>query len=145
VGGKRISLSSAGLLLQEHARAILRRSKKSLQGLSSGLGELEGTLFVGVIPYLNVALMPTLLGRFNQEHPGIELSILESLRPRSRPNWRKGKWTSASGRSRATHPIEEPPKSPSSPSEHKDLPGGLNPRAVAHLGPGKNYTYVSAP
>ena len=35
------------------------------------------TLRIGVIPYLNVALMPTLLGRFNQEHPGIDLSILE--------------------------------------------------------------------
>jgi hypothetical protein len=139
--GKRISLSSAGLLFQEHARAILRRSKKSLQELSSGLGELEGTLRVGVIPYLNVALMPMLLGRFNQEHPGIDLSILESLRPRSRPNWRKGKWTSASCSSRVTHPIEEPPKSPrpfklrqptrehakpaaSSPSEHKDVQAG---------------------
>jgi len=39
--------------------------------------EFERTLRVGVIPYLNVALMPTWLGRFNQEHPGIDLSILE--------------------------------------------------------------------
>ena len=75
--GKRISLTSAGLLFQEHARAILRQIEKSLQELSSEPGELEGTLRVGVIPYLNVALMPTLLGRFNQEHPGIDLSILE--------------------------------------------------------------------
>lgn len=75
--GKRVSLTPAGLLFQEHARAILRQIEKSLQELSSEPGELEGTLRVGVIPYLNVALMPTLLGRFNREHPGIDLSILE--------------------------------------------------------------------
>jgi LysR family cyn operon transcriptional activator len=75
--GKRISLTPASLRFQEHARAILRKIEKSLQELSSGPGELEGTLRFGVIPILNVALMPTLLGRFNQEHPGIDLSILE--------------------------------------------------------------------
>jgi len=75
--GKRVSPTPAGLHFQEHARAILRQIEKSLQELSSGPGELEGTLRVGVIPYLNVALMPTLLGRFNREHPGIDLSILE--------------------------------------------------------------------
>ena len=75
--GKRVSLTPAGLRFQEHARAILRQIEKSLQELSCAPGELEGTLRVGVIPYLNVALMPTLLARFNQEHPGVDLSILE--------------------------------------------------------------------
>lgn len=75
--GKRTSLTSAGLVFQEHARAILRQIDKSLQDLSSEPGELQGTLRLGVIPYLDVALMPRLLGLFSEEHPGIDLSILE--------------------------------------------------------------------
>lgn len=75
--GKRTSLTSAGLVFQEHARAILRQIDKSLQDLSNEPGELVGTLRLGVIPYLDVALMPRLLGLFSEEHPGIDLSILE--------------------------------------------------------------------
>ena len=75
--GRRTLLTPAGLLFQEHARAILRQVDKSLQEISNESGELHGTLRVGVIPYLDVALMPKLLGLFAEEHPGIDLSILE--------------------------------------------------------------------
>ena len=75
--GKRTSLTPAGLVFQEHAHAILRQIDQSLQELSSGAGERHGRLRIGVIPYLNVALMPKLLGLFSEEHPGIDLSILE--------------------------------------------------------------------
>jgi len=75
--GKRTSLTPAGLLFQEHARAILRQIDQSLQELGGEPGELHGTLRVGVIPYLDVALMPKLLGLFSGEHPGIDLSVLE--------------------------------------------------------------------
>src|SRR5450432_1278961 len=60
--GKRTTLTSAGLLFQEHARTILRQIEKSLQEIGNEPGELRGTLRLGVIPYLNVALMPQLLG-----------------------------------------------------------------------------------
>ncbi|CAN5566299.1 transcriptional regulator CynR [soil metagenome] len=75
--GKRISLTSAGLVFQEHCRAILRQIEKSLQELGEEPGELQGTLRLGVIPYLNVALIPRLLGLFSREHPGIDVSIFE--------------------------------------------------------------------
>lgn len=75
--GKRTTLTSAGLLFQEHARTILRQIEKSLQEIGNEPGELCGTLRLGVIPYLNVALMPQLLGRFAEENPGVDLSILE--------------------------------------------------------------------
>ena len=75
--GKRTSLTSAGLVFQEHARASLRRIDKSLQELSSEPGEFHGTLRLGVIPYLDVALMPKLLGLFSGKHPGVDLSIVE--------------------------------------------------------------------
>lgn len=75
--GKRTLLTPAGLLFQEHAHAILRQIDQSLQELSSGPRELHGMLRIGVIPYLDVALMPKLLGLFSGENPGIDLSILE--------------------------------------------------------------------
>ena len=59
--GKRISLTSAGLTFQEHARAILHQVEKSLQEVGSEPGELHGTLRVGIIPYLSLALLPKLL------------------------------------------------------------------------------------
>ena len=75
--GKRISLTSAGLIFQEHCRTILRQVEKSLQEIGNEPGELHGTLRLGVIPYLNIALIPRLLGKFGQLHPGIDVSVFE--------------------------------------------------------------------
>src|SRR5947199_7983406 len=75
--GKRILLTSAGLIFQEHARAILRQLEKFLQEISSDPAELRGALHVGVVPILNVALMPQLLGLFVADHPRISLNVEE--------------------------------------------------------------------
>ncbi|MGH8094122.1 MAG: LysR family transcriptional regulator substrate-binding protein [Chthoniobacterales bacterium] len=50
---------------------------KSLQQIGVEPGELRGTLRLGVIPYLDFALMPKLLGLFSEEYPAVDLSILE--------------------------------------------------------------------
>src|SRR3982751_6157326 len=60
--GKRILLTSAGLIFQEHARAILRQVENLLQEVSTEPGQMRGALHLGVVPILNVALMPQLLG-----------------------------------------------------------------------------------
>ncbi|CAN5547243.1 transcriptional regulator CynR [soil metagenome] len=75
--GKRISLTSAGLTFQEHARAILHQVEKSLQEIGSEPGELHGTLRVGIIPYLSLALLPKMLALFSAQNPGLDLSIAE--------------------------------------------------------------------
>ncbi len=75
--GKRIFLTSTGLIFQEHARAILRHLENFLQELTSEPGQLRGALHVGVVPILNVALMPHLLGLFAANHPGISLTVEE--------------------------------------------------------------------
>jgi LysR family cyn operon transcriptional activator len=75
--GKRILLTSAGLIFQEHARVILRQLENFLQDLGSEQGELRGALHVGVVPILNVALMPDLLGLFAAKYPGISLTLEE--------------------------------------------------------------------
>ncbi len=75
--GKRILLTSAGIIFREHARTILRQLENFLQELTSEPGQLRGALHVGVVPILNVALMPHLLGLFAADPPGTSLIVEE--------------------------------------------------------------------
>jgi LysR family cyn operon transcriptional activator len=75
--GKRILLTSAGLIFQEHARAILRQFESFLQELSSESQQLRGALHLGVVPILNVPLVPHLLGLFAAKHRGISIIVDE--------------------------------------------------------------------
>lgn len=75
--GKRILLTAAGEVFQEHSREILRQVEALMQDLSLEPGQMRGSLHLGVVPILNVALMPQLLGMFAPEHPGISLNVEE--------------------------------------------------------------------
>jgi LysR family transcriptional regulator, cyn operon transcriptional activator len=75
--GKRILLTSAGLVFQEHAREILRQFENFLQELSSEPQQLRGAIHVGVVPILNVPLVPHLLGLFAARYPGINIMVDE--------------------------------------------------------------------
>ena len=75
--GKRILLTPRGLIFQEHARAILHQLENFLQELNSEPGELRGSLRLGVIPALNVPLVPQLLGSFAADHPAISITVEE--------------------------------------------------------------------
>jgi LysR family cyn operon transcriptional activator len=75
--GKRILLTPAGVVFQEHARAVLRQLETCLQELGSEPGQVRGILRIGVVPILNVPLVPPLLGPFAAAHPGINLVVEE--------------------------------------------------------------------
>jgi len=75
--GKRILLTPSGLIFQEHARAVLHQLENFLQELNSEPGELRGALHLGVIPVLNVPLVPQLLGSFTADHPAISIVVEE--------------------------------------------------------------------
>src|SRR5262249_1829989 len=75
--GKRILLTPRGLIFQEHARVILHQLENSLRELNSEPGELRGALHLGVIPVLNVALVPQLLGSFAADHPATSIAVEE--------------------------------------------------------------------
>jgi len=75
--GKRILLTPRGLIFQEHARALLHHLENFLQELNSEPGELRGALRLGVIPVLNVPLVPQLLGAFVADHPAISVTVEE--------------------------------------------------------------------
>src|SRR2546428_2027520 len=75
--GKRILLTPRGLIFQEHARAVLHQLENFLQDLNSEPGELRGALRLGVIPVLNVPLVPQLLGSFVADYPAISITVEE--------------------------------------------------------------------
>lgn len=75
--GKRILLTPRGLIFQEHARSVLRQLETLLQELNSEPGQLRGALHVGVVPALNVPLVPELIGRFSADHPAINITVEE--------------------------------------------------------------------
>src|SRR3954451_4668360 len=75
--GKRILLTPRGLIFQEHARALLHQVENLLHELNGEPGELRGELRLGVIPVLNVPLIPQLLGAFVADHPAISVTVEE--------------------------------------------------------------------
>jgi len=75
--GKRILLTSAGTTFQQHARAILRQIESFLEELSRAPGEMRGALHLGVVPILNVPLIPKLVGLFANTHAGVSLTVEE--------------------------------------------------------------------
>src|SRR5215471_12515029 len=75
--GKRILLTAAGLIFQEHARTILGQLENFLDELSRDSTELRGALHLGIVPWLDVALVPQLLGRFAARHPNVNLTVTE--------------------------------------------------------------------
>jgi LysR family transcriptional regulator, cyn operon transcriptional activator len=75
--GKHVLLTPRGLIFQEHARAVLRQLENFLQDLNSEPGQLRGTLHLGVVPVLNVPLVPYLLGLFIADHPAISVIVDE--------------------------------------------------------------------
>jgi LysR family transcriptional regulator, cyn operon transcriptional activator len=79
--GKRIFLTPAGMVFEEHARAMLRQLENCLEELSREPTQLRGALHVGIVPFLDVALLPKLLGAFVAAHPGIRLTVQEFSSP----------------------------------------------------------------
>ena len=75
--GKRILLTPAGFVLQRHARVILRQLENCLGELGSEPGQLRGILHIGVVPILNVPLIPPMMDLFAADHPGINLIVEE--------------------------------------------------------------------
>ncbi len=75
--GKRILLTPAGLIFQEHARSVLRQLESFLSDLQSEPDQMRGALHLGVVPALNVPLVPHLLGAFSADHPAVQVIVEE--------------------------------------------------------------------
>jgi LysR family cyn operon transcriptional activator len=75
--GKRILLTAAGHIFEEYAHSLLHQIENLLQELTIEPGQMRGALHLGVVPILNIALIPPLLGMFAADHPGVSLTVEE--------------------------------------------------------------------
>jgi DNA-binding transcriptional LysR family regulator len=75
--GRGLRLSSAGEALVGPARQILRAMDEARNAIS-GVVELKtGTLEIAALATLAVDPMATLIGRFRERHPGVQIRMLE--------------------------------------------------------------------
>ncbi len=77
-GPRRVSLTEAGAILLRHAEAIQARilaAKADMAALEAGDA---GRLRVGTFQSVGVRILPTLLRRFTETNPGVEIVLRES-------------------------------------------------------------------
>lgn len=72
-----IRLTPAGEALLPHARAMLADAAHAREAVVALSGLLTGRLAFGFVQPLPDQRLPGLLGAFHQEHPGIELRLIE--------------------------------------------------------------------
>jgi LysR family transcriptional regulator, cyn operon transcriptional activator len=75
--GKRIRLTQAGEDFRVHAQLVLRKLEDAVESLHQLEEKVRGHLHVGVVPGLNVPLMPALLGRFHERFPAAAVTVHE--------------------------------------------------------------------
>jgi DNA-binding transcriptional LysR family regulator len=74
---RRVELLPAGALLLERSRALQQELARTLSDVRrTGAGEL-GRLSLGFIHSSTYGLLPSIIGRFRQQYPGIELQLHE--------------------------------------------------------------------
>lgn len=71
-------LTPLGERLYEHAGAILQTVERARQEAASFSREVRGRLRLGIIPTIAPYLLPELLTRCHQQHPGLRFHITES-------------------------------------------------------------------
>ena len=77
--GKRIFLTHAGLALHEHARIIARQMKEAREAIESLREGISGRLDIAIISTAKY-FAPTLLARFCELHPAVQLKLSVSNR-----------------------------------------------------------------
>lgn len=73
--GRRVRLTAAGEVLLPYARTMVRLVEEAVRAVSDVSSGTAGRLAVGVNSTTATYLLPPLLRRFRETHPGVELSI----------------------------------------------------------------------
>jgi LysR family cyn operon transcriptional activator len=76
--GKRILLTDAGLIFQKHAHTMLGLLENFLDELCHNAAPSCGDLHLGIVPFLDAALVPQLMGLFVARYPGVNVTIAET-------------------------------------------------------------------
>jgi DNA-binding transcriptional LysR family regulator len=75
--GRRLRLTETGRVLLAHARTILANVDAARADMRERGGTQGGRVGIGAPPSVSERLLPEVLRRFHQDHPGVELRIVE--------------------------------------------------------------------
>src|ERR1700756_4331526 len=75
--GRGVRLSAAGEALIGPARQILRATDEARSAISGVVELRAGTIEIAALATLAVDPMATLIGRFRELHPGVQVRVLE--------------------------------------------------------------------
>lgn len=72
---RRVELTAAGAAFLPSARSCLEAADRAATDAAAAVGEVRGTLSVGVIPTVTAVDIPAALGRFNRSHPAVRIKL----------------------------------------------------------------------
>lgn len=75
--GREVRLTSAGEVLMEHARRVLREFGDARAAVEDLKALRRGSLQVGVVQTVNEIVLPQVLARYTAAYPGIQVSVEE--------------------------------------------------------------------
>ncbi|MFI9595692.1 LysR family transcriptional regulator [Nonomuraea sp. NPDC052265] len=75
--GRTVTLTPAGLLLVEHAQAVLEQLERASAALAAARGGPSGPLRIGAFPTATRVLLPPALARLAGAYPGLEPMVAE--------------------------------------------------------------------
>lgn len=81
-GARQVRLTGFGEEVLGRVRAILRSVDELGDLARASRQELAGRLRIGVIPTIAPYLLPTIIGRLGQSHPGLDLHVRETVTPK---------------------------------------------------------------
>jgi LysR family hydrogen peroxide-inducible transcriptional activator len=80
--GRSVALTEAGRSLLPRARLILKEADGIKSGILEDVHSGIGSLSVGMIPTIAPYLLPGALGKFSEEYPKAQISVIENLTER---------------------------------------------------------------
>lgn len=72
---RRVELTDAGAAFLPAARATLDAADRAVADAAAAIGEIRGTLTVGVIPTVTSIDVPSALGAFHRAHPAVQIRL----------------------------------------------------------------------
>jgi DNA-binding transcriptional LysR family regulator len=72
---QRVTLTDAGTALLPEARATLDAAQAARDAVDQVRGGLRGSLTIGTLTSISLVDMPSLLGRFHTDHPGVTVRL----------------------------------------------------------------------
>lgn len=74
-----VELTDAGQVFIHHAQELLRDTERALRAVSDTVELRNGSVAVAALPSLAAVLVPRVFAAFSAMHPGVRLSLLDTL------------------------------------------------------------------